>query len=685
MNLRPTLLLGMILSIILVASSDSFARGGDGEGPSIVQVEKTTDGWQLLRNGEPFFLRGGCIVRGGVSPELLDLFTELKNAGGNCIRLWATGPGTMGILDAAHEHGLGVFLGLWMDHPVGHVDSAGAFFDYTNVNAVLSQIESLRVQVELYKNHPALVAWGVGNEMAHLTAEADAETLEVRMIWRAVNQTAAMVKEVDPNHPTVAVTAETGDWHQIDNATQLANWCPNIDIWGINAYETMPQIRDKVESGPWDRPYFIPEYGPQGWWSSPQCSWNTRIEHSNNVKADWYKNGWVNSIEGESDRCLGGFAFAWDTLDSPLDSWWTMFDHEGRPTECIDVLYEAWTGTPSKNLSPVVTGIEGLNCPTYQAGEMIVAELLATDPEGDVLEVDWLIGREVFDANGGYLWETTGACDYLVQGGGLNLEVEVPEAPGAYRLVAWARDSGGRTGVATTPFFVDGEIPEGEVPMPFPVDDYYGPSGFMGASWILNRSNTASPNGACGGTAHKFTVNAPPIAIWAGCAWQFPTNNWGTAPGLEIMSGGTAVKFLAWSDKPGTVLDFFVGTEGTDGFSVNLDGVELPLEPTEISIPLDGIEYEDVVIGFGWTYSQGFGDDGSREIFISDIIWDGPPPPPPCPLDLNDDRRIDSWDLGIVLMNYFNTNAGDADTNGDGFVDQQDIAVILAAWGPCPE
>ena len=89
----------------------------------------------------------------------------------------------------------------------------------------------------------------------------------------------------------------------------------------------MPQIRANVEASPWDRPYFIPEYGPQGWWSSPQTSWSSRLEHPNKVKANWYRSGWTDSIAAESDRCLGGFAFAWDTLDSPIDTWWTMFDH----------------------------------------------------------------------------------------------------------------------------------------------------------------------------------------------------------------------------------------------------------------------------------------------------------------------------------------------------------------------
>ena len=202
MTLRP--FIALALFVIMIAAAPIAAFAGDAtEEPSIVEVKQTREGWQLYRNGEPFYIKGGCVVRNNISPELNDLLAELNAAGGNCIRLWGTGPGTLGILDAAHAHGISVFLGLWMEHPIGHVDSAGAFFDYTNIAAVNNQIDNLAVQVERYKDHPALLAWGVGNELCHLTAEADANTQVVQLIWRAINNTAAMVKELDPNHPTV--------------------------------------------------------------------------------------------------------------------------------------------------------------------------------------------------------------------------------------------------------------------------------------------------------------------------------------------------------------------------------------------------------------------------------------------------------------------------------------------------
>jgi hypothetical protein len=655
-------------------------------GPIPVSVVQDKAGWHLERDGEPFFIKGGCIVRTTASdPDVPRLLDAVRDSGGNAIRLWATGPGTMSILDAAHERGLAVMLGLWMQHSTGHVDSVGGNFDYLDAEAVAAQMTSIAAQVELYKSHPAILAWGVGNELEHLTAEADEDQVMVAAIWQAIDAMAAKVKEIDPNHPTISVTADLGEWHLVDNATQLATYCPNIDIWGVNAYETLPQIRAKIDAGPWDRPYLVPEYGPSGWWGAAKTAWGGRIEHTSTIKANYYRNGWVNSVAGQSDRCLGGFVYLWDDLDPPTDTWFLMFGPAGEPSACVDAMVEAWTGAPPADRAPQVTGISGVGSQIFIPGDSATATLAVTDPEGDPIVVDWIVGREIFDADGVYLWEFSPGCEYLEVGGGTTLNFHVPAVPGAYRLVAIARDPDGRIGLATSPFFVDGEIPDGRQPMPFAIDDAFASSGYMGAFWALSSEDIDSPNGACAGVGHRFVFNPPPINLWAGVAWQYPQNNWGSEPGLPIMAGGESVDFVAWSDIPGTVIDVFVGTPNSDGFQVGLDNLELTTEPTHYSVPIAGIEYDDIVIPFGWTISQTAGSSQRREVMISDLRWIGPPPPPPCLADFNDDRVVDGKDLGLLFSLWYSTVPGEVDLNGDGFVDRQDLNLLISAWGPCPE
>ena len=72
-----------------------------------------------------------------------------------------------------------------------------------------------------------MLLWGIGNEMEGF-ASGDNPA-----IWKAVNEVAAMVKQLDPNHPTMTVTAEIGGGRM----EGVHKRCPAIDIHGINSYE----------------------------------------------------------------------------------------------------------------------------------------------------------------------------------------------------------------------------------------------------------------------------------------------------------------------------------------------------------------------------------------------------------------------------------------------------------------
>ena len=55
------------------------------------------------------------------------------------------------------------------------------------------------------------------------------------------------------------------------------------------------------------------------------------------------------------------------------------------------------------------------------------------------------------------------------------------------------------------------------------------------------------------------------------------------------------------------------------------------------------------------------------------------------PYHPNGDRTANGGDLALVLSSWGVANgAAVADTNHDGLVDDQDLGVVLAAWGPCP-
>jgi len=53
-----------------------------------------------------------------------------------------------------------------------------------------------------------------------------------------------------------------------------------------------------------------------------------------------------------------------------------------------------------------------------------------------------------------------------------------------------------------------------------------------------------------------------------------------------------------------------------------------------------------------------------------------------CPADFSGDGLVDSQDLAALLAQW--DQPGFADLNGDGIVEAGDLASVLAAWGPCP-
>jgi len=60
---------------------------------------------------------------------------------------------------------------------------------------------------------------------------------------------------------------------------------------------------------------------------------------------------------------------------------------------------------------------------------------------------------------------------------------------------------------------------------------------------------------------------------------------------------------------------------------------------------------------------------------------------PSCIGDLNCDGVVDETDMNIVLACWGPLTKGacaDADLDGDGAVGSGDLGIVLAAWGPCP-
>ena len=106
----------LVFPLLLTAQSQT--------GPIKVEVVQTEEGhWQLLRGGEPYYVNGV----GGQ-----DFLDEAQAYGANSIRTWSP-DGAAEVLDAAHERGMTVLMGLW-------VGQERQGFDYDDAKAVKGTI-----------------------------------------------------------------------------------------------------------------------------------------------------------------------------------------------------------------------------------------------------------------------------------------------------------------------------------------------------------------------------------------------------------------------------------------------------------------------------------------------------------------------------------------------------------------
>ncbi|MFM9014545.1 MAG: glycoside hydrolase family 2 TIM barrel-domain containing protein, partial [Gemmatimonadota bacterium] len=200
-------------TILLLAATLGQACGAG----SVVRIEgDADDGFRLIRDGKPFRIRGAAGI---------DHLDVLAACGGNAIRTWdaeSAGRETDGesLLDRAERLGITVTIGLWLGH-----ERHG--FRYDDPVQVERQRQDVEVAVRRFKDHPALLAWGLGNEMEGPTSNGADER-----IWQEVNRLADLIKAIDPNHPVMTVVANVND----DKVAAILRHAPAVDILGINAY-----------------------------------------------------------------------------------------------------------------------------------------------------------------------------------------------------------------------------------------------------------------------------------------------------------------------------------------------------------------------------------------------------------------------------------------------------------------
>jgi len=430
-----------IVALLLAA----YGPSAMGDGPKAVHttVEKVDSGFRLLRGGEPYIIRG---VGGSSRLE------ELVAAGGNAIRTWHVR--NLGeTLDRAHALGLSVTAGIWLGH-----ERHG--FDYSDPQQVAADKEKAREAVTRYKDHPAVLMWGIGNEM-----EGNGQNPKV---WQAVNDIARMIKEIDPNHPTMTVIAGTGD----GKVREFVRHCPDVDVLGVNAYGDLRYVPGELEAQGLDRPYVLTEFGPTGWWEVKKTSWGAEPEPTSTEKAKTYLAGYEAAVLAQPKKCFGAYAFLWGDKQEHTHTWFGMFLPTGERTAAIDVMTKVWTGAWPPNRCPDITDVQmqeatkekppvRLPEAIYPPGTHVFARVLASDPENDVLTITWELRAESTDKKSGGDPEAVPPPipEAIVKPHENLVLVKLPDQPGAYRLFVYVADGHNNAATANLPVLVKDATP----------------------------------------------------------------------------------------------------------------------------------------------------------------------------------------------------------------------------------
>ena len=402
------------------------------KGVTVVSVQKTAKGFQLLRGGKPYFLQGA----GG-----LERFAELRAAGGNSVRLWSTdyaGP----LLDEAQQHGLTVMLGLWLEPESQH-------FTYYDPAAVEDQLNRVRQQVLRYRNHPALLMWSIGNEVE--------QKAKGPRLFAAINRIARMIHELDPYHPVT--TALASDF--VVRARQLQRVAPEVDILSVNVYEQLKDLSQVITASGWRGPFIVSEYNGIGYWQGANTTWGVPLEQNSTEKAAFISTGYRRHIQ-HNPHCLGGYAFYWGSKFEYTPTWLSLFEPTGEKTELVDELQLLWSKHYPANRAPRLVGMRlagqvDTSGVQLQAGQHVTATVEAIDPEGDSLTTRWEVMPEVdiqvFTPEvAATPLEVVPGC--ILKAAGKQATVRVPTTPGPYRLFVRVFDGHGSVATANIPFLV---------------------------------------------------------------------------------------------------------------------------------------------------------------------------------------------------------------------------------------
>ncbi|MCK5686159.1 hypothetical protein KAJ27_18650 [bacterium] len=413
------------------ASDDETAQA------SIVELRNTDGKYRLYLNEKEFFVHGAGLEFGEIQ--------TLAEHGANSFGTWRIDNGQVSgkeVLDEAQKNGLMVLMGI----DVGRERQG---FDYDDSLLVQSQFKQIKKDVESLKDHPALLGWGIGNEL----------NLHYKnpKVWDAVQEIAAMIHEVDGNHPTTTMMAGIGKT-EVDYI--MAN-CPDLDFLSIQMYGDIINLEQRIEDAGYKGPYLVTEWGATGHWEVGRTEWDVAIEQTSSEKADAIAERYTKAIISEENMCLGSYVFLWGQKQERTPTWYGLFTEDNDRTEAIDVMFEFWNGYKPENscpslISQKLDGKDRYDNIYLKTGQEYTIDLDVKDPDNDELKVRIEVLKESIDLGMGGDHESRPEVieGLVVEASSQKVLFKAPGEEGAYRIFVYILDGHQHAATVNFPFYV---------------------------------------------------------------------------------------------------------------------------------------------------------------------------------------------------------------------------------------
>ncbi|HET9956195.1 MAG TPA: glycoside hydrolase family 2 TIM barrel-domain containing protein [Polyangiaceae bacterium] len=326
--------------------STGGAAGAASKGISI-------QGTQLIVDGKPYHVRGVCwnpVPKGKTHPQGLDFagaaatdIPLMQRAGINTVRTYE--PLTdVGVLDQLYAAGIRVLDSVYV-------------YGGDSPSVVADRITKI-------KDHPAILAWLVGNEWNYngLYVDLPAADAQARLV-----DAAKRIRAIDPNHPVASVYGELPSKAVIDAM-------PEISLWGINSYRGIDfgDLFDKWAALS-KKPMFLAEYGADSYNAkaskydpesqatavrelTQQIADHGSAFHSGAVAVggaifEWADEWWKDSSGSPNAQEVGGIAPGGGPYPDQTfnEEWWGVVDIDRKPRPAYDALkgvFDSLTKTP---------------------------------------------------------------------------------------------------------------------------------------------------------------------------------------------------------------------------------------------------------------------------------------------------------------------------------------------------